>query len=208
MHPNPIYRQAATDQNLSFAADRGFGVLSVNGPEGPLAAHIPFVVKDAQTVELHLVRSNPIARTLGSPQPALLAVTGADSYISPDWYGLDDQVPTWNYIAVHLRGMLELLPQDALRPMLDDLSDAFEQRLLPKPIWKTDKVSAETMDRFMRMIVPLRLTITSVDGTWKLGQNKPDHARHAAADGVEAHGIGSDTARIAALMHAATAKEA
>ena len=52
------------------------------------------------------------------PGPAVLAVIGPDGYISPDWYGtheqVPDQVPTWNYIAVHLRGILHPLPAQAL----------------------------------------------------------------------------------------------
>jgi SAM-dependent methyltransferase len=110
---------------LAFAAKRGFGVLSVNGTEGPLAAHVPFVFDKDGMVEMHLVRSNPIARMEG-PVPALLAVQGPDAYISPDWYGAADQVPTWNYVAVHLRGVLHPLPVEALEPHLDALSAEFE----------------------------------------------------------------------------------
>ena len=131
MHPNPTFRGAAAETNLAFAAKRGFGLLSVNGAEGPLAAHVPFVCAKDGAVEMHLVRSNPIARTEG-PIPALLAVQGPDAYISPDWYGAADQVPTWNYIAVHLRGALITMPSDALEPHLHAVSDRFEATLLPK----------------------------------------------------------------------------
>ncbi len=100
MHPNPIFRQAETQQNLAFARDRGFGILSVNGPDGPLLAYVPFLLAaDGATLDLHLVRSNPIARAITTPQPAVMAISGPDSYVSPDWYGVDDQVPTWNNIA-------------------------------------------------------------------------------------------------------------
>lgn len=54
----------------------------------------------------------------------------------------------------------------------------------------------------MRMIVPFRFDVKSVDGTWKLGQNKPDAARNSAADHVTADGIGQETAQLAALMQA------
>jgi transcriptional regulator len=126
MHPNPAFRKTPEAENLAFARARGFGILTVNGAEGPLAAHVPFLINDAGTaLDLHLARSNPIAR-LSGPAPALFAVSGPDAYISPDWYGphdlVPDQVPTWNYIAVHLRGTLHPLPPEALRPHLDALS--------------------------------------------------------------------------------------
>ena len=46
MHPNPAFRGAERTQNLVFVKSRGFGVLSVNGPQGPLMAHIPIELAD------------------------------------------------------------------------------------------------------------------------------------------------------------------
>ncbi len=203
MHPNPIYRQTPLDQATEFARDRAFGTLTVNGDEGPLASHVPFLLsEDGKTADIHLVRSNPIVRALSVPQKCLLAVNGADSYISPDWYGLDDQVPTWNYVAAHLRGTLEKLPDDTMRDMLDRQSAFFESRLLPKTPWRTEKMPDEVIERMMRQIVPVRLTVTSVDGTWKLAQNKTAEARLAASNEVDKHGFGLEPSTIGALMRA------
>lgn len=203
MHPNPVFRKTPDKVNLGFARDRGFGVLSVNGEAGPLTAHIPFALSDdGKTADLHLLRSNPITRALGQPARAVIAVSGPDSYISPDWYGVDDQVPTWNYVAVHLRGTLTQLPADALRASIDTLAAQFEDRLLPKAPWTNDKMPPETLAKMMRMIVPFRFDVESVDGTWKLGQNKPDAARQSAAKHVQGYGIGQETALLAALMKA------
>ncbi len=168
MHPNPVFRKTGTARNLEFARARGFGTLCVNGLDGPKLAHVPFLMSDdGSTAGLHLARSNSIIAG-GLPAKAVLAVLGNDAYISPDWYGIADQVPTWNYIAVHLRGDLVPLPPEALEPHLNALSDAFEARLLPKPVWKTAKLGDGVMERMMRMILPFRLVITGVDGTWKL----------------------------------------
>lgn len=201
MHPNPIFRQIESEQNLGFARDRAFGILSINGEQGPVMAHVPFLLNPAGTqADLHLVRSNPIIRALTTPQQAAIAVSGPDGYISPDWYGVADQVPTWNYVAVHLRGTLELLPDDQMRDLLDRQSAQFEDQLLPKTPWKTAKMTPEVRDRMMRQILPCRLTIAAVEGTWKLGQNKPEAVRHRAAHQVKSAHIGTDTALLAALM--------
>ncbi|ASM73793.1 MULTISPECIES: FMN-binding negative transcriptional regulator [Roseobacteraceae] len=208
MHPNPVFHDADAARNLAFARDRGFGVLAVNAPDGPLISHVPFVLsEDGGSVALHLVRSNPIARLLTSPQPVRLAVSGGDSYVSPDWYKVPDQVPTWNYVAVHLSGMLELRPQDELRALLDAQSAHFEEQLRPKTPWTAGKMDAGALDRMMRQIVPCRMSVTGVDGTWKLSQNKPDDVRNRAANGVEAFGRGSDLAVLAALMRGAQANQ-
>lgn len=176
MHPNTSFRQASDQQNLDFARRRGFGILSVNGENGPLMAHVPFLLSDdGKLVEFHLVRSNPVARAL--PGPAVLAVSGADTYVSPDWYEVPDQVPTWNYVAVHLRGIAELAGQDTMPDLLARQSAEFENRLLPKVPWTMDKMSDGVAERMMRAIVPCRMAVETVDGTWKLSQNKPRDVR-------------------------------
>jgi transcriptional regulator len=99
-------------------------------------------------------------------------VMGPDAYISPDWYEVPDQVPTWNYVAVHLRGRLVALDEAVMKGHVDELSAVHEGRLLPKTPWTSDKMGDGVMPRMMRMILPFRLEIASVEGTWKLSQNK------------------------------------
>ncbi len=205
MHPSPLFRQASREANLAFAGERGFGVLAVGAGDtgGPLLSHIPFLLaEDGSAVHAHLARPNPILRCLeDGERPAVLAVGGPDGYISPDWYeagpGL---VPTWNYVAVHLRGVLRLRPEETLRSHLDELAAQFEGRLHPKPPWRTSKVPERQLEALMRTILPVELVVESVDGTWKLNQNRPDAARLTAAGHVEAAGFGMETALLAGLM--------
>ena len=204
MHPNPVYHTASTAENLAFARERAFGILAVAGEAAPLVSHVPFLLaEDGASLELHLVRSNPIARALAAPVPARIAVSGPDGYVSPDWYGIPDQVPTWNYVAVHLTGTLEARPQDELRELLDRQSSFYEARLAPKAPWSAAKMDPGALARMMRMILPCRMRIDTVDGTWKLSQNKPDAARIAAAGQMDAHGFGDEVRVLAALMRGA-----
>lgn len=203
MHPNPAFRAEDRARHIEFARDRAFGVLAISGDGAPLISHVPFLLsEDGAVVDLHLVRSNPIVRMLHGPKEVRIAVQGPDGYVSPDWYGVADQVPTWNYVAVHLTGRLELRPQDELRDLLDRQTAFFEDRLLPKAPWVTGKMSDDALARMMRMIVPCRMQVEDIQGTWKLGQNKPEDARIAAADKVP-DGFGSETGQLAALMHKA-----
>ena len=201
MHPNPAFRKADTAQNVAFARERAFGVLAVNGDGGPLLAHVPFQLsEDGARMELHLVRSNPIARLLKDGDcDAVMAVQGPDGYVSPDWYGVADQVPTWNYVAVHLRGRLRVLPDAALRGVLERLSGAMEARLLPKPVWLMDKVEQGALDKMLRQIVPLEMDVSGIEGTWKLGQNKADGAAVRAGAAMDGS-VGSELAALGALM--------
>ena len=185
MHSNPAFRKPGPAANLRFAGETGFGTLTLAGDGGlPLASHIPFLVEDGR-IEAHLTRANPILRALrDGPRPALLAVVGPDGYISPDWYGEADQVPTWNYVAVHIRGALAAASPERLHDHLDRLSARFEADLAPKAPWTTGKMAPDALARMMRMIVPVTLAVETVEGTWKLGQNKSDAARLGAADAL------------------------
>jgi transcriptional regulator len=206
MHPNPAFHTVDAARNLAFARERAFGVLAVSAPGAPLLSHVPFVIsQDGAALDLHLVRSNPIVRALTAPLPlpSRVAVSGPDGYVSPDWYGIRDQVPTWNYVAVHLSGMLEMRPQEELRGLLERQSALLEDRLLPKPPWAVKKTDARALERMMRMIVPCRMRLSGVAGTWKLSQNKPEAVRLRAADHLAGCGIGSQTDRLALLMRGA-----
>ena len=97
-------------------------------------------------------------------------------------------MPTWNYIAVHLRGTLVQLPDDAMDGHVNALSDQFEARLAPKPVWTSAKMGDGVMDRMKRMILPFRLIISAVDGTWKLNQNKTPQARAGVIAALDAQG--------------------
>ncbi|QIE56477.1 FMN-binding negative transcriptional regulator [Pikeienuella piscinae] len=204
MHPNQIYRAADAARNLIFARERGFGVVTIGGDDEPLASHIPFLIDAAgERLEAHIVRSNPIWRRLrAGPARALVAISGPDGYVSPDWYGEPDLMPTWNYVAVHLKGELRLADQAGLRAHLAALSATFETRLAPKAPWTLEKMEPEALQRMMRMIAPVEMRVDAVEGTWKFSQNKSDAARAGAADGVENAGLGAETAALASLMRA------
>ena len=196
-----IVFELLSDQGLPINADIVANLfVAISTDTAPLLAHVPFLLDaDGARADLHLVRSNPICRALGTGLAARLDVVGPDGYISPDWYGLDDQVPTWNYVAVALVGRLVPLPPDDLPDLLARQSAAYEARLAPKPPWTMDKMSGDTRKRFLRMILPYRLEIDDMQSTWKLGQNKPEAARQAASAGLRA-GFGSELEALQTLM--------
>ncbi|MFS4437089.1 FMN-binding negative transcriptional regulator [Paracoccaceae bacterium GXU_MW_L88] len=199
MHPNPIFRKTDQQAAFDFAVARGFGQFVGVTDGAPVIAAAPFVAVDGE-LEAHLLRSNPLLRAL--PTDVTLIVSGPDSYVSPDWYEVEDQVPTWNYVAVHLRGPMRALEPQDLRAHLDRLSERFEAELAPKPIWRTEKMTPEVLAKMMRMIVPVRLTVESIDSTFKLSQNKTDEVRLRAADQMEKGAPGLDPRAVAAMMKA------
>jgi transcriptional regulator len=187
MHPNRAFHWDDRAAMRELVAGISFGALFAGTPDGPRVAHVPAVWIDDDTLGLHVARGNGIARHLNNAT-ALFVVQGPDGYVSPDWYGLGpDQVPTWNYVTVELEGMMRRMERDALIAQIDQLSAEQEGRL-PKQPWTRDKLDPKAGDAMLNAITGYRLEITAWRGTTKLGQNKPEAARLAAADGVEASG--------------------
>ncbi|MDB5679374.1 FMN-binding negative transcriptional regulator [Sphingomonas bacterium] len=187
MHPNSAFRWEDRAAMRALVSELGFGQLFAATPDGPRVAQVPAVWLDDDTLGLHLARGNGILRHLDGAT-ALFSALGPDGYISPDWYGLgNDQVPTWNYVAVELEGTMRKMNHDALVAQIDRLS-AEQEAKLDKPPWTRGKMDPKLVDKMTTAIVGFRLEIAAWRGTIKLGQNKPEAARLAAADGAEASG--------------------
>ncbi len=171
----------------TLVRDVAFGQLFAATPDGPRVAQVPVVWLDDDTLGLHLARGNGLARHLDGAT-AVFALLGPDGYISPDWYGLGpDQVPTWNYLAVELEGVMRRMDRDAALAQIDQLGAEHEARL-PKQPWTRDKVDPRIIDGLLKGIVGFRLEITAWRGTAKLGQTKPAAVRMAAAEASAAAG--------------------
>ncbi len=166
----------------AFVRARGFGtVTAVDGGRRPVAAHVPLLIgPDAAspTLEFHVARVNPLHTVIAAHPQVLIVVWGPDAYVSPDWYVSADQVPTWNYTAAHLTGTAEALPHAAALDHVEALSFEFEGRLRPKKAWSTAKMTAHRREMMLRAIVPIKVTIETIEASSKLSQNKTEADRH------------------------------
>jgi transcriptional regulator len=172
---------------LAFALARGFGTVCGWDGSKPIASSLPFCLAYADDgtpqAAFHVARHNPLTQLADGKSRWLMAVTGADAYVSADWYASPDQVPTWLYQAVHLTGTVRMLSDSELGPHLDALSAKFEGWLEPKPPWTVSKVTAGRLDTLKKAIVGLVMSVDEVEGSFKLNQHKSDvdHAAVAAA---------------------------
>ena len=187
MHPNSAFRWEDRDALRSFAREIGFGTVFAATPDGPRVAHVPFVFLDDDRIGFHLARGNGLTKHLDGSE-GLFVINGPDAYISPDWYGEDDQVPTWNYLALELQGPVRKLSQGELAAQVEAVSAAQEAGLAPKAPWTRDKMSPGRFDKMLGAITGFEMRITAWRGTVKLGQNKSLAARNGAADALDALG--------------------
>ena len=145
MYTPPMFKPDRA-ASLAFAQTRGFGFVCAWDGAKPIASSLPFYLTFADDgtprAAFHVARHNPLVKLAGGTGSWLLAVTGADAYVSPDWYVSPEQVPTWLYQAVHLTGTVRTLSDDELVVQIDTLSAKFEDRLLPKKPWTSSKMTA------------------------------------------------------------------
>lgn len=188
MHPHPAFRWEDRDAMRDMVRAIGFGALFAATPDGPRVAHVPVVWLDDNTIACHLARGNALTRHLDGAT-ALFSVQGPDGYVSPDWYGQGpDEVPTWNYMAVELEGVVTRMDDDGLLAQSDALAAEHEARLAPKTPWTRDKMDPARVTQMLRGIVGFSMRVQAWRGTLKLAQTKPEAARLAAADGLAASG--------------------
>ena len=158
--------------------------------EGYHASHVPMVLKDkngAWVLESHVARPN--THWTVCPRASLAVFQGPQAYVSPSWYATKREhgkvVPTWNYIAVHAHGTLEVVDdRDWLLAHLDDLTTANEgQREHP---WALSDAPPEFIHNLTRAIVGLRLRVERLEGSWKMIQHRSEGDRRGAMAGLAA----------------------
>ena len=187
MHPNATFAWEDRDEMLAFVAEVSFSTIFLSNEDGLCVAHVPVTVEAPDRLRFHLARSNRAAPGLDGAQ-VLLSCLGPDAYVSPDWYGTPDQVPTWNYLAVECEGTARRLSEDDLVAQLDRLSAAQESRLAPKVPWTRDKMTPGRSDAKLRAIACYEIHVREPRGTRKLGQNKKPADRDGASTGLAAAG--------------------
>jgi transcriptional regulator len=187
MHPNRKFHLHDRDEMAALVREIGFGLIVVQTAEGLRSVHVPILL-DGDRLRFHVSRHNAVHAALADGCEALAVVDGPHAYISPDWYGLDDRVPTWNYVAVELEGRVRPLAPDALTRLVEALSDEHERRLKPKPVWTRDRMSPGRFEGLLKAIAGFEMEIAGWRGTAKIDQDKPAEVRSRIAEALEEEG--------------------
>jgi transcriptional regulator len=162
-----------------------FATVVAAGPNGLEASPLPLLL-DVERRELvgHLAKQNPLAKLLASGAEALAIFQGPHAYVSPRWYRDPINVPTWNYVQVHVTGVATTFTDEAqLVALLHKLVDRFERGA--KEPWRFD-LPADFVADLAKAIVGFRIPMTKVVGKAKLSQNREAADAEGALLGLEA----------------------
>ncbi|TRX13558.1 FMN-binding negative transcriptional regulator [Flavobacterium gawalongense] len=174
MHTPDIYKNENQEEIKDFLIQNSFGIL-INQTNGKLwATHIPLELdtnKDGKEIlHGHIAKENPQWKGFADNDQVLAIFSGPHSYISSSWYD-HENVPTWNYIAVHVYGKIKIIEGDAVIESLKKLVDKYEQNS-ENPI-RVEDLSKKTMMQ-TRGIVAFEIEITAIQATKKMSQNRDD----------------------------------
>lgn len=203
MYTPPAFRLDDRDAALAVMRENGFAILVAHCDDALEITHLPLLVEaraDALTIRGHVAKANPVVALIEAGAAATAVFSGPHAYISPDWYASEDQVPTWNYVAVHASGHLRAtVATDATTGLLADLSAEHESALAPKRPWTHDKMRDGLMARMMKGVVAFELPVDRLEAKSKMSQNKKPEDIAGAADALRARGGAGDVA-VAEIM--------
>lgn len=177
-----------------------FALLTTPTQDGIHATSTPILFeRDEDTTCLvgHLARRNPHAAVLTSGQTALVVFSGPHAYVSPRWYVDKPQVPTWDYVSAHVRGVLEPIDDDEAQLAILRRTTA---RVEPGTDgWTLEDAPEGRVNLLLPMIRSFRIRIASIEGVNKLSQTHPPSDRRRI---VAALRTGRDNDELASMIEA------
>ena len=192
MHIAPPSREERRDVLVQAISDIQFAALVVTANGGIEASHLPMLVRERSdgrlTLEGHVSRANTLWR-LSSATAALAIFQGPQAYIHPGWYPTKRRdgraVPTWNYIAIHVHGVVSAIEdQDWLNRHLETLTKRNEEHR--REPWLISDAPEEFIGGLVKGIVGLQVEVERIEGNWKMAQKQPLENRLGAAHGLAA----------------------
>ena len=190
MYNPPHFREERPEVLHQAIRDIAFATLVTEGQGGIEANHLPFLLDATRGVlRGHVARANPVWKEARTTREALVIFLGPDAYVTPSWYATKAAtgkvVPTWNYLTVHARGRLEFFDDAArLHRLVTDLTERHEAaRAQP---WAVTDAPSGYIDTMLKAIVGVELTITQLEGKYKLSQNRDAADRDGVRAGLAA----------------------
>ncbi|MFZ0806424.1 MAG: FMN-binding negative transcriptional regulator [Candidatus Sulfotelmatobacter sp.] len=175
---------------ISFIRANPFAILISSTDEGPFATHLPLVIREQQERVIlrgHVAKANPHWRYLQQQSRALTIFHGPHAYISPTNYTTRENVPTWNYGAVHVYGEAQTFSDPAdLLAVLHELIPMFE----PAYAEQWGSLDDAYRERMLSHIVGFEIAVTRIEAKFKLSQNR---TKEEQANVIESLGAAEDT---------------
>lgn len=178
MYIPKYFKVTNVDEIWDFVQKNSFGTIVTTEQGKPIATHLPLqLIKEGDTYYItgHMAFGNPQWRTFETCEGALVMFQGPHAYISSSWYE-EENVPTWNYQAVHVYGTASILNEEELKQDLTVLLQKYEKHRKNPVLW--DKLSPQLLEKQLKGIVGFKIKVQEIQATNKLSQNRNEEDYH------------------------------
>jgi transcriptional regulator len=167
----PAFAKNENEEDLKdFIRKNGFGIV-VCTVEGKLwATHIPLILV-GDKLQGHVSRGNKQWRALPQNEEVMVIFQGPNTYVSSSWYD-HENVPSWNYIAVHVYGKAHIQSEEELIESLRQLTKKYEQDSV-HPV-SVDTMSEKFLHTELRGTIGFEIAIERMEASYKLSQNRDE----------------------------------
>ena len=204
MYQPHVFREERLEILHSFIRAHPLATLITAGAGGLVANLVPFTLVDGGekgTLLAHVAKANDQVDALRSGAETLVVFQGPDAYITPSWYESKREhgrvVPTWNYAVVQARGTPRLIDDpDWLRAQIQNLTFTQEQKR-PTP-WKVNDAPEPFISAQIKAIIGVEIPISTIEGKWKVSQNRSAADREGVEQGLLEEGISEEMASLVA----------
>lgn len=173
MYIPKYFKVTNVDEIWDFVQKNSFGTIVTTTEQGkPIATHLPLGLNkkgDDYYITGHMAYGNPQWRTYGTCGDVLVMFQGPNAYISSSWYS-HENVPTWNYQAIHMYGKARILDKDELIKELTFMLEKYEQHRVNPVLW--DQLSPELLENQLKGIVGFNIKVEEIQAAYKLSQNR------------------------------------
>lgn len=204
MYQPSAFREERLETLHELIRSHPLATLITAGADGLIANLVPFILADTGDkgmLRAHIAKANNQVAALDAGAETLVVFHGPEAYITPSWYPSKKEhgrvVPTWNYAVVQVRGTPHVIDDPVwLRTQIGALTSAQEnQRSEP---WKVTDAPEAFIEGQLRAIIGIEIPILTIEGKWKVSQNRSAADREGVYLGLQEEERNKDMARMVA----------
>lgn len=187
MYTPSFFAETDTAELLAFMREHNFAVLITHENGRAEGSHLPFIIEQRENdiiLSAHMARANQQWKQFKDAD-VLVIFSGPHAYISPLLYKEKQNVPTWNYVAVHAYGKAKIIEDNVA--LLEKQIEAYDPAYF-NGNWQ--EIPLEYKTNLAKGIVAFEITVTNLQGKKKLNQNKPGEDAHRVIEAFEHGSVG------------------
>ena len=176
MYIPKMFEEKDKNEIAHFLEQNSFGTLVSVFNSKPIASHLPFHMDEINEQNIllssHIAKENEIKNCFDE-RTLMIIFLGAHDYISPQWYK-EMNVPTWNYLSVHLYGKVKVLAGDEAKKSLNKLMKKYEaSQKVPKEI---KDIPAKVFEQDFKNLIAFEFQVHEIHAAFKLSQNRDNES--------------------------------